>query len=105
MTEAEVAGLTERCTEAMGGCGVVALCGTQPPGAEGLYERLALSLAHTEPARPLTPGERASPMLLLDGFKVSRKPQVSKSVSRRVVSSARSWSPPSSSLLRSSVAQ
>ena len=36
VTEAEVAGLTERCTEAMGGYGVVALCGTQPPGAEGL---------------------------------------------------------------------
>jgi fructose-1-phosphate kinase PfkB-like protein len=71
VTEAEVAGLTERCTEAMGGYGVVALCGTQPPGAEGLYERLALSLAHTDPARPLTPGERAAPLLLLDGFKAS----------------------------------
>ena len=44
-------------------------CGTQPPGAEGLYERLALSLAHADPARPLTPGERVAPLLLLDGFK------------------------------------
>ena len=33
------------------------------------YERLALSLAHAEPARPLTAGERTTPLLLLDGFK------------------------------------
>ena len=64
-----VAGLTERCVAAMGAYGVVALCGTQPPGAESLYERLALSLAHAEPARPLTAGERTTPLLLLDGFK------------------------------------
>ena len=69
VTEAEVAGLTERCVAAMGAYGVVALCGTQPPGAESLYERLALSLAHAEPARPLTAGERTTPLLLLDGFK------------------------------------
>ena len=45
VTEAEVAGLSARCAEAMRGYGVVALCGTQPPGAEDLYERLARSLA------------------------------------------------------------
>ena len=67
VTEAELAGLTERCIAAMGAYGVVALCGTQPPGAECLYERLAFALA--EPDRPLTPADRTAPLLLLDGFK------------------------------------
>lgn len=44
--------------------GTVALCGTQPPGAEALYERIATTLQ-----QPPAAAAASEPLLLLDGFK------------------------------------
>jgi fructose-1-phosphate kinase PfkB-like protein len=60
----ELSAMAERIGDVMGSYGTVALCGTQPPGAEQLYEKLAAAMVRA-PAAAGAP----EPLLLLDGFK------------------------------------
>eukprot|EP00967_Tisochrysis_lutea_P034372 scaffold41014_cov33-Tisochrysis_lutea.AAC.2 len=65
VTAEEVAGLVDAITTQLSDFAVISLCGTQPPGSEALYERLAAALLRPPPG----PASAQEPILLLDGFK------------------------------------
>lgn len=64
----EVDGLVAAIGARLSDFGVIALCGTAPPGAEVLYERLARALLNSATG-PAAAGREREPLLLLDGFK------------------------------------
>ena len=61
----ELIAMARSISAAMNDYGTVALCGTQPPGAELLYNMIATMLQQAPSAAAAT----AEPLLLLDGFK------------------------------------
>ena len=63
----ELVAMAGSIAAAMNDYGTVALCGTQPPGAEALYERIATMLQ--QPPAAAASATTTEPLLLLDGFK------------------------------------
>jgi len=68
VSQAELDGLVDAISARLSDFSVVALCGTQPPGAETLYDCIAASLLQPPPGPVAAAGAR-EPILLLDGYK------------------------------------
>jgi fructose-1-phosphate kinase PfkB-like protein len=66
VSEDELDGLVTAIGARLSDFSVVAMCGTQPPGAETLYDQLAEALLQPTPSPS---PERREPLLLLDGVK------------------------------------
>lgn len=62
----ELDGLVSAIGSRLSDFSVIALCGTQPPGSESLYDKLAAALLRPSPSP--SPG-KPEPLLLLDGIK------------------------------------